>query len=152
MKAYNLFISLVTTCCILYAAIAASAQITWEIGMIDEHDWHELDARPSFPGGDEAMLKYIQSNIAYPSVAQENAIEGIVYVEFTVSDDGSIASSRIRRGIGHGCDEEVLRVIEEMPRWEPAMINGTPVAIRFTLPVSFRLRGSTDAYATAVNL
>jgi protein TonB len=133
-------------------AVAVNAQIVWEVGLIDPHDWHEGITQPSFPGGDEAMMKYIHTNITYPKTATENTIEGVVYVELTVWSDGSIASSRIRRGIGHGCDEEVLRVIQEMPHWRPATIAGKPVAIRCTIPVNFSLPESTDNYSTAANL
>lgn len=96
-----------------------------------------LEIEPRYPGGENAMLSFLGENINYPDSANENGTTGIVYAEFVVDVDGSISNAKILRGIGSGCDEEVIRCIKLMPRWTPAMLNGKKVRSLFTLPVSF---------------
>lgn len=95
---------------------------------------------PSFPGGDEALQKYIQSSIVYPAAAQENGIEGVVPVAFTVNADGSIGAIKIVRMVDPDLEKEAIRIVKNMPAWIPADNGGTPVAaparvdVRFILP------------------
>jgi protein TonB len=92
---------------------------------------------PEFPGGIEAMQVYIQKNLSYPRWAIENNIKGKVVLSFVVMPDGSIEFSEIERGIGFGCDDEALRVVNEMPKWKPGIQNGKKVAVKFILPIRF---------------
>jgi protein TonB len=92
---------------------------------------------PEFPGGLEAMHDYIQKNLTYPKWAIENGIKGKVVLSFVVMPDGSIDYSEIERGIGFGCDEEALRVLQEMPKWNPGIQNGKKVAVKLILPIRF---------------
>lgn len=94
---------------------------------------------PRFPGGDEALLKFIQSNMKYPKIAQENGIAGTVVAAFTIEEDGSITNPQIVRDIGNGCGREVLRLISLMPKWIPGTQNGEVVRVRYILPVKFHL-------------
>ena len=95
---------------------------------------------PQFPGGIEALYKYLAGNIHYPQEARDNHISGRVFVRFVVEKDGSIADAEVLRGIGGGCDEEALRVVEAMPKWKPGMQSGKPVRVQFNLPIVFQLQ------------
>lgn len=88
---------------------------------------------------DAKMRQCIYQNIKYPAKARENGIQGQVIVRFEVTRQGKIENPVIFRGLGGGCNEEVLRVINEMPDWIPAMQDGTNVASRYTMPVKFIL-------------
>jgi protein TonB len=96
---------------------------------------------PEFEGGVTGLMKYLGQNVVYPSLAREAGKEGTVYVSFIVNEIGNIENVKIMRGIGLGCDEEVVRVISKMPRWKKAGKNaGHPVKVRFNIPVSFKLK------------
>ena len=96
---------------------------------------------PEFEGGNDGLMQYVARNIVYPQLAKEAGVQGIVYVSFVVSETGKIESSKVLKGIGLGCDEEVLRVINKMPQWKkPGKNAGHPVKVRFNIPVSFRLK------------
>ncbi|MBU1009040.1 MAG: TonB family protein [Bacteroidetes bacterium] len=101
-----------------------------------------VEEQPSFPGGEAARLKFFNSNIVYPALARELNIMGTVYVGFVVEPDGSLSQVSLLRGIGGGCDEEALRVVNLMPRWNPGKQRGQAVRVRFNLPVRFTLLSS----------
>ena len=98
------------------------------------------DIWPSFPGGDTALMKYLSANIEYPKKAKYTRTQGIVYIEFIVGRDGEIEDAKVLRGIGLGCDEEALRVVDQMPKWIPGKQKGHPVKVRFRLPVKYVLK------------
>ena len=102
-----------------------------------------VEQQPQYPGGEEARLKFFSENLHYPDQAKEQGIQGKVYVTFIVETDGTVSDIRVVRGIGGGCDEEALRVVKIMPRWNPGSQRGVPVRVQFTLPVKFTLTGST---------
>lgn len=93
-----------------------------------------------FPGGQAAMMKWLSNNIRYPESAQQNGISGRVVVKFVVEKDGSIGSPQIVKGVDRDLDQEALRVVKRMPRWQPGKNNGQPVRSYFNLPVTFRLQ------------
>lgn len=97
------------------------------------------EEQPSFPGGMNAFYKYLSDNINYPPGAREAGIEGPVYMEFIVWEDGSIRMSNVKRGIGAGCDEEALRVIKNMPNWNPGKQRSKAVNVRMNIPIVFKL-------------
>jgi protein TonB len=99
-----------------------------------------VEEMPTFPGGEEKLLEYLQKNIKYPPVARENGIMGVVYVTFVVDKDGKIKDAKTLRGIGGGCDEEALRVIKTMPQWKPGKQNGRAVQVQYNVPVRFSLK------------
>lgn len=101
------------------------------------HDF--VEKMPEFPGGMDAMYAYIRSNLMYPKRAMENQIQGKVLVSFVVMPDGSVQQARIERSIGYGCDEEALRVVEQMPVWTAGIQNGNKVAVRLSLPLLFQI-------------
>lgn len=97
------------------------------------------EVMPTFPGGTESLYSYFSKNIQYPKKARKNGIEGTVYVSYVVEGDGSISNVNILRGIGGGCDEEAYRVVKEMPKWNPGMQDGKPVAVEYKVPIKFTL-------------
>lgn len=100
-----------------------------------------VEESPSFPGGDEARILFLQDNIKYPQMARESGIQGTVYVTFVVEPNGSVSNVKILRGIGGGCDEEAIRVINLMPKWNPGKQRGKPVRVQFNMPIKFTLQG-----------
>lgn len=100
-----------------------------------------VEDAPAYPGGDEARIKFLMENIKYPQMARESGIQGTVYVTFVVERNGSVTDVRVLRGIGGGCDEEAIRVIQAMPAWNPGKQRGKPVRVQFNMPIKFTLAG-----------
>ncbi|MDR0969512.1 MAG: TonB family protein [Lentimicrobiaceae bacterium] len=101
-----------------------------------------VESMPIFPGGGEAkMMEFIAKSLKYPPLARESGIQGRVFVFFVVETDGSVSGAKVVRGIGGGCDEEALRVINSMPKWTPGKQRNKPVRVSFTIPVRFVLAG-----------
>lgn len=98
-----------------------------------------VEQNPSFPGGMDALVKYIGQNQKYPYKAQLEGIQGRVLVQFVVLKDGTIVMPKVVRSVNEELDEEALRIVSKMPKWIPAQLHGKPVSIRFTLPITFRL-------------
>ena len=94
---------------------------------------------PKFPGGGDAMEQFINLNIKYPAGAKSNNIQGKVYVQFVVEKDGVISEVTIRRGAHKLLNDEAIRVVKLMPKWEPGSMRGKKVRVRYTLPISFSL-------------
>ena len=107
--------------------------------VVEEEIFTVVENDPEYPGGMEALYKYLAENIHYPQIAKENNITGKVYVTFVVEKDGSIANPRILRDIGGGCGQEAVRVVKSMPKWKPGKQRGKSVRVQFNLPVSFNL-------------
>jgi len=99
-----------------------------------------VEAMPEFPGGMGKLMNYLATNIKYPPLAKESGIQGRVFINFVVEPDGSISNVKVLRGIGGGCDEEAIRVVEAMPKWKPGMQRGKPVRVSYNLPVKFTLQ------------
>jgi len=113
---------------------------------VDEIVRDFVEQKPWFGGckedlcSEQELMKFLGQHIKYPSIALENGIKGRVTAQFIVERDGSISDISILRGIGAGCDREVIRVLEYMNKdilWEPGMQNGKPVRVRYRLPVTF---------------
>lgn len=98
------------------------------------------EKHPEFPGGKEALLQFLSANIHFPDSAKKTRVYGKVYIAFTVETDGSVSHALIAKGIGHGCDEEALRVVKLMPKWKPALLNGKPIAVKQSIPIVFNAR------------
>jgi protein TonB len=101
--------------------------------------YYSAQQAPSFPGGEKERIRFMQQNIIYPPDAKKQKIRGSVYVAFIVETDGTISNVRLLQGIGHGCDEEALRVVNSMPRWTPGKQNGIPVRVHVVIPLVFTL-------------
>lgn len=98
------------------------------------------ETMPEFPGGMGALMKYLGKNIKYPTIAQENGVQGRVIVQFVVNKDGSIVDPVVVRSVDPYLDKEALRVIKSMPKWKPGEQQGKKVRVKYTVPVTFRLQ------------
>jgi len=98
-----------------------------------------VEDMPKFPGGDEARANYLASNIKYPEAARKSGVQGTCYITFVIDKDGSVSDVKVLRGIGGGCDEEAVRVVKSMPKWEPGKQRGEAVRVQFNMPVKFAL-------------
>ncbi len=98
-----------------------------------------VENQPEFPGGISKMYKYLGENIKYPSAAQRANVSGRVFMKFIVEKDGSISNTEVLKGIGFGCDEESMRVLKSMPKWNPGMQNGKPVRVYYQMPIVYKL-------------
>lgn len=99
-----------------------------------------VEEMPSFPGGDAALMSYISKSIKYPSIAQENGIQGRVICTFVINRDGKVTNAEVIRSVDPSLDKEALRVINNMPAWKPGKQRGKPVRVKYTLPIVFRLQ------------
>jgi len=99
-----------------------------------------VESMPEYPGGESALYSYLAENIKYPQMAKESGIQGRVFVTFVVERDGRVTDVRVLRGIGGGCDEEAIRVVEGMPKWAPGKQRGKSVRVQYNLPVKFTLQ------------
>ena len=98
-----------------------------------------VEERPSPANGLPELFSFIQGELIYPEEAKDKGIEGIVFVEFVVNEDGTVSSVAIKEGIGAGCDEEAVRVVALSPKWNPGKINNKPVKVKMVLPINFKL-------------
>ncbi len=106
---------------------------------VEEQIFDVAEQQPEFPGGQEALFKWLNDNLRYPTIAEENGVQGRVIVRFTVNTDGSITNIKVIRGVDPSLDKEAIRVVKSMPHWIPGKMAGKPVRVNFTLPVMFRL-------------
>lgn len=107
---------------------------------VDENGvYFVAEKMPEFPGGQEALMKYLSMNVRYPTEAQKNRIGGRVIVQFVITEDGSITQEKIVRGVEASLDTEALRVVRQMPKWSPGMEKGEPVKVRYNIPIFFRM-------------
>jgi len=98
-----------------------------------------LDVYPRFPGGDQSRLFYLRSNIRYPAISMKAGTQGEVMILFIVEADGSISNVSVNKGIGKECDEEAIRVVKSMPRWDPGRRSGKSVRVLVRMPIVFKL-------------
>lgn len=108
--------------------------------IVEEVPFIIVENMPTFPGGEKKMLEYVAKNVKYPQLAKEVGTQGRVFVSFIVEKDGSITNVTILRGIGSGCDEEAIRVVKSMPKWNPGLQCGRAVRVSCNLPINFKLQ------------
>ncbi len=119
-------------------------------GQLDSESGQEdifvvVEEFPEYPGGVEAMMKFLNDSIVYPPIAKENGIQGRVVSNFVVRKDGTISDVNVVRGVDPSLDKEAVRVIESMPKWKPGRQRGQAVDVRFTLPIAFSLPKSDNS-------
>lgn len=90
-------------------------------------------------GGIEMFYQYIRKNMQYPEEAKKKNVEGQVFVQFVVDELGQLTNIAIQKGIGYGCDEEAIRLIENSPNWEPPLQRGIPITQKMVIPITFQL-------------
>lgn len=111
---------------------------------MNEQVFTVVEKMPSFPGGDAELLKYIATNIKYPKESQDNGEQGRVICSFIVGRDGSVNNPEVLRGVTPLLNEEAVRVINTMPRWNSGMQRGKAVAVKYTVPITFRLKSLVE--------
>lgn len=124
-------------------AITAVMQVTSTKAEEKEEDapvFFIVEEMPEFPGGEAALRAFIAQSVKYPVIAQENGIQGKVYVNFVVGKDGSISQAKIARGVDPSLDKEALRVVNSLPKWKPGKQGGKPVKVSYTVPINFQLQ------------
>ncbi len=99
-----------------------------------------VEVDPEFPGGEEALYKYLAENIKYPLMAKNNKVEGRVFITFVIEKDGNVSNAKVLRSVNEELDAEALRVINAMPKWKPGMQRGVPVRVQYNIPITFKLR------------
>lgn len=136
---WKLWAALPLLALLLMANTKVSAQVA-ERRASDDTVYDVVDRMPEYPGGWNGLAEYLSGNIHYPEEAAEHNIEGRVMVGFVIEKDGSVTDVEVLRGIGYGCDQEAIRVVSGMARWQPGIKDDQPVRVHFNLPISFRLQ------------
>ncbi|KJF42113.1 energy transducer TonB [Draconibacterium sediminis] len=99
-----------------------------------------VEESPEFPGGTKALYQYINSHVHYPVIAQENGIQGKVYVKFVVDENGKVNNAEVLRPVDASLDKEALRVINSLPRFKPGKQRGKPVKVYYNAQITFKLQ------------
>ena len=116
------------------------AQVTNESAPQSKKVYRSVDQMPQFPGGEAGLMRYLQSNINYPANAAKNNIGGRVILQFVVEKDGHIGEVKVVRSIDPEIDAEAVRVVKSLPDFIPGRQDGEPVAVWYTIPVSFKVQ------------
>lgn len=101
--------------------------------------FYVVDELPVFPGGEEALRNWLAENIRYPEEAKSDSIQGKVYVTFVINEQGKVTETKLARGASPALDKEALRVVKEMPAWQPGKHKGKEVKVSYTVPIDFKL-------------
>lgn len=122
--------------------VVEEVEITTPIEIEEEVDevFMVVEEEPAPIGGIEAFYEYLNEELKYPMGATRLGVQGMVFVRFIIEKDGSITDVEVVKGIGAGCDEEAIRVIENAPPWKPGKQRGKPVRVRKVIPVRFILQ------------
>lgn len=96
-----------------------------------------VEHQPEFPGGTNAMSKFVKANLKMPLQAKATRISGRVFISFVIEKTGEITHATVLKGLGFGCDSEAMRLVKSMPKWKPGRQNGQSVRVRYTLPIFF---------------
>ena len=107
----------------------------------DNQIFTSVEQDPQFPGGQGALLQYLAKNLRYPTICQENGIQGRVIVQFVVTKNGTVGQVKVAKGVHPELDAEAIRVIKTLPKFTPGKMNGHPVNVWYTVPVVFKLQG-----------
>lgn len=121
-------------------ALAASTKEKVVFVPAKVHESFEVDQQASFPGGEAAMFKFLSKVIHFPDLEKEIGLEGVAFVEFIINKNGKITKLKVLKSTTENFSTEALKGIKQMPNWEPAILNGKPVPVKFTLPVRFKLK------------
>ena len=109
---------------------------------VKEEVFRSVEQMPQFPGGEAALMKYLQSHINYPPMAAENNVQGRVVVQFVVDKTGKVGEVKVVRSVDNDLDKEAVRVCKSLPKFTPGRQNGQAVSVWYTLPVTFKLQGT----------
>ena len=123
----------------LFGLTTVSAQKT-VVAKKNQQVFDVVEKMPEYPGGQAALFEYLQKNVKYPADAEKKKVEGRVLVTFVVNTDGSITDIEVVRKTFPSLDAEAIRVISGMPRWKPGEQKGQKVRVKYTVPLTFRLK------------
>ena len=118
-----------------------SANNVQTVALQDTAVFEVVEVPPRFPGGEIELMKFISRNVKYPAEARDKHVQGRVILTFIVEKDGSISNVRVARPVDPSLNAEAIRVVQSMPKWEPAKQRGQAVRVRYTVPIQFRLQG-----------
>ena len=99
-----------------------------------------VEEMPEFPGGTAELQKYLATSVRYPVIAQENGVQGRVYIQFVINQNGEVTNAVVLRGVDPSLDKEALRVVQAMPKWKPGKQRNRPVRVSYTVPINFVLQ------------
>ncbi len=141
-KRFFTLLSMILICCPLL--VAAQDSISMIINDTTSLESEIIITQPEFRGGFEAMYEYIMTNFEYPEEARKRSISGKLEVEFTIEKSGDVTFVGILKGIDPLVDTELLRVLKNMPRWEPATRNSNPVRYKISMPINLKVSRSRN--------
>ena len=121
-------------CCLM----TANAQKT-VVSQTDPKVFDTVEQMPEYPGGMQAMIEFLQTNMKYPEDAEKQKVEGRVMVQFVVETDGSISDVHVAKQVFPSLDAEAIRVVQAMPKWTPGKDKGRVVRVKYNLPIVFRM-------------
>ncbi|MDD4993798.1 MAG: energy transducer TonB [Paludibacter sp.] len=110
-----------------------------EITTDEDKIYDVVEQMPVFPGGESELKYFITKNLKYPTIAQDNDVQGKVIIRFVVTRTGNVENPQILRSLDAGCDREAMRVVRSLPRFIPGKQNGVNVSVWYTMPIKFRL-------------
>lgn len=117
----------------------------------NEKIYTKVQEMPEYPGGHKGIIEYLESNLRYPALAKEKKLSGSVLVRFIIDTSGMVKKSWVLKGLGFGCDEEAMRLINSMPRWKPGKDSGKVVSLYYNLPVRFSIKNDSVSDLAAFN-
>ena len=132
-----ILMSLMAICCL--TTVLAQKTVVSQKDQKEE-PFNVVEDMPAFPGGMEAMIQFLSSNIQYPADAQKQKVDGRVLVNFVVEKDGSITEVKVIKPAFPSLDAEAIRVVKAMPKWKPGYQRGQAVRVQFTMPINFSLK------------
>ena len=118
----------------------AQDEVQAEESVVQGKVFDVVEQMPWFPGGEQELMNFLMKNMKYPKEATDKGIEGRVIVQFVVDKDGSVVEPKVVKSVSPELDQEALRVIKMMPKWQPGKQNGEVVRVKYHIPVSFRLQ------------
>ena len=125
---------LMAVCCLM----TANAQKT-VVSQTDPKVFDTVEQMPEYPGGMQAMIEFLQTNMKYPEDAAKQKVEGRVMVQFVVETDGSVTDVHVAKQVFPSLDAEAIRVVQAMPKWTPGKEKGRVVRVKYNLPIVFRM-------------
>jgi len=104
------------------------------------YDFTSLEKAPEYPGGISKFYEFLGREIKYPEAAKQNKTQGKVFASFVVEKNGTLTDIKITRGLTKETDDEALRVLNKSPRWNPGLINGKVVRVKYNINVNFTMK------------
>jgi TonB family protein len=136
MKVHFTYILLFLTLCLFACGqkTDTSMKFSFDLPKIN------VEKMPEFPGGVEAMKKYLKENVDYPDLVKKEGLQGKCFVKFIIKADGSVGNVSVLKGVAKcaECDAEAIRVVRAMPNWKPGIVDKKPTPIYLNLPIIFK--------------